>query len=441
MSAESIDETVIDITIELPERFSQYLQGGYWLKPIGSYCLILPESFFKSSNRRFYNKAFKAYESFLKPILHVQISVNRVMKKDYDSDKNGIRPITYFSVIAEVSKRLTLVFLVTDPLSEENFQTQIEGIKSFIQNYIKNTTKYSRQIRRLHKIDKKTTFLLWNEMLGTWELVNVLFFVGREKMLRYKKGLDNRFAKPLMIVNETNLAREFTFPANWTISGRSRHYTMNKPNDIAMYQSIANKALKRAEDRFNEIHKERITELILPKNQASKFLDYFEEIIQAVIMAYTTIECMANSCIPFHHKHIVQEKGITKIYNKESIELSFPLRDKLKSVIPLIIDSPTPVNEKWWQGFIRLEDLRDEIIHTKESKAEIRYSTLINDRIFKIAAVHNDIVTYYARLLCDARSQIINDFPIGVGCDELIPALMTDKNFKEEYKALFNVSD
>lgn len=439
MATEQIDEDIISIVAELPDKYKPYLERRYWLNPIGHHSLILPEYFFKPSNRRFFNKAFKAYDIFLKPIRHIQIEVSQLMKKDRDPDKGGIRPLTYFSVIADLSKALTLAFLITDPLSEENFQKQIEGVRSFVQTYLKDSAKYAKAIARLQKVDNKTAFLLWNEQDGIWELVNILYFVGHKKMLQYKKGRDQRFAKPLMIVNETNLNREFTFPTNWTIEGSKRHYTMNRPNDIAMYQSIANKASKRAEEKFREIHSKRVTDLILPEPQVSEFLDYFEEIIQAVIMAYTTIECMANSCIPFHHKHTVEERGVTKIYGKDSIELSFSLREKLKSVIPPIIGSTSPVKEKWWQEFITLEDLRDEIIHSKDTKAEDRYSSLINDRIFRTVSVHNEIVTYYALLLCQSKSRIMNEFPIGVGCDDIMPGLMTDKNFLKTYKNLHNI--
>lgn len=56
-------------------------------------------------------------------------------------------------------------------------------------------------------------------------------------------------------------------------------------------------------------------------------------------------------------------------------------------------------------------------------------------------AVYNDIVSYYAKLACAARSRIMNEFPIGVGCDDIMPGLMTDKNFTKTYKSLHNIPD
>lgn len=435
MASEPIDENVIHLAAELPEKYQHYLSRVFWLNPIGHYCLILPESFFKKSNKRFFNKAFRMYETLLKPILHIQIQVSELMKKEYNPETDGIRPLTYFSVIAETTKKSSLAFLITDPISKENFKTQIEALKLFLQK----RDDYKEDIRRLHKVDGKTTFLLWNGQGQKWELVNLLFFVGKEKMLRYKKGLDGRSAKPLMMVNESNLTREMTLATNWSIKGNGRRYTMNRPNDIAIYQSIANKAIERAETRFKEINTKYITDLILNESVVSEFFDYFEEVIHGVIMSYTTIECMANSCIPYFHKHIVIEKGVTKIYDKESIEINFTLRDKLKDVIPPIIKSSSPVNEKWWDIFIQLETLRNEVIHTKSSKAETRYSMLIDKRIFKIAKIHNIIVSYYAKLLSEAKSYVMNDFPIGVGCDEVMPSLMTDKNFTKSWKRLHNI--
>lgn len=80
-AAGNIDEKVVNLTTELPGKYQPYLEDGYWFQPIGRYCLILPESFFRPSNRRFFNKAFKTYDAFLKPIRHVQIKVNYEMKR------------------------------------------------------------------------------------------------------------------------------------------------------------------------------------------------------------------------------------------------------------------------------------------------------------------------------------------------------------------------
>lgn len=436
LSSDPIDESVVQVTGEFPQRIKFYQDRGYWLNPVGRYTLILPESFFKPSNRRFFNKAFKIYKEVLKPILHLQVRVNEEMKKVYNPETDGIRPLTYFSINAEVSKKLLFAFLITDPLSEENFERQLNAAKFFIQDYLSNRNNFNKQIRRLHKVDKKTTFLLWNESLIKWELVNLLFLVGHEKMLKYKQGRDPRFDKPFMVVNEANLNREFTLPSNWSIEGQARRYTMNKPNDIAVYRSIANKTLAKARQKFDIIHSKHIPHLILPDELVSEFFDFFEEIIQAIIMSYTTIECMANSCIPFYHKHTVTEKGVTTIYNKQSIELQFKLREKLKTVIPPILNMHSPASEPWWQIFIQLETLRNEIIHSKESKAEGRYSMLVNDRIFEIASVHNLIVSHYAKSACEAKSEMMNEFPIGVGCDEIIPGLMKEKDFTKSFKSL-----
>lgn len=441
LAAEQIDDKVVTITSDLPEKLQPYEKEGYWLHPIGSYCLYLPESFFKPSNRRFFNGAFKTYEFFLKPIVNIQVQVAQDMKKDYDPERDGIRPLTRFSVICDISKKLTLAFLVTDPRSDEDFFTQLQAVKEFIKGYLANPKEFSKTILRLHKIDGKSVFLLWNHELTKWEFVNLLFLVGREKMLRYKKGFDNRFAKPLMIVNQKNLNHEMTFTSNWTLEGNRQHYTMNRPNDMAIYQSIANKALQRAKEKFQGIHSERVTELILPGNKVSGFFDYFEEIIQAVIMSYTTIESMANSCIPFGHEYTIMEKnGVKKTYTKELIERWLPLREKLKSVIPPIVGSSSPTNQKWWSAFRELEDLRNEIIHAKNSKAEIRYSMFLNEKIFKIVEVHNLMVSYYAKLFCNAKLYEMNQFPINIGCDELIPGLMTEKNFVKSYKDLRNIN-
>lgn len=106
---------------------------------------------------------------------------------------------------------------------------------------------------------------------------------------------------------------------------------------------------------------------------------------------------------------------------------------------PPLLKDVTPVSEKWWSSFVELKDLRNEIIHTKHSKAEIRYSMFLNERVFKMVSVHNTIVSYYAKLFCEARPYTMNEFPIDVGCDELMPGLMTHKHFMDSYKSLRNI--
>src|SRR5690606_4453504 len=136
---------------------------------------------------------------------------------------------------------------------------------------------------------------------------------------------------------------------------------------------------------------------------------------------------------------VVEKDGMKKTYTKALIERWLPLREKLRSVIPPIVSSASPTNEKWWSSFIELENLRNEIIHAKNSKAEIRYSMFLNEKVFKIVDVHNLVVSHYAKLFCNAKLYEMNQFPINVGCDELIPGLMTEKNFIKSYKGLRNI--
>ena len=281
---------------------------------------------------------------------------------------------------------------------------------------------------------------MYNQDNSNWELVDLIFQLGKEKMIRIAKNYDLRFSKPDMMINEDNLRQEFTLPSNWRITNSERGYIMNIPNDIAMYASIANKALERAISKYQEMHDRGVTYLILSDEQSSEFYDYFEEIIQAIIISYTTIECMANTCIPYHYEYVIEKTGKKEVYNKDGIERFFSLKDKLKLIIPEAIGVPSPVNETWWQHLIELEKSRNEIIHSKDAKAEERYSFFVNERVFDIINCHNEIVTFYATQLCYLKSPIMNDFPVGSGCDEIIPSIITQRSFNSLYNSFYNPS-
>src|SRR5690606_15260699 len=142
-------------------------------------------------------------------------------------------------------------------------------------------------------------------------------------MLDVVPKYDKRISKPHMMVNETNLNQQFTLPQNWRITNKSRGFIMHIPNDIAIYSNIANQAIQRAKHRFEEMSKHGITELVMSNQESSQFFDYFEDIIQGIVMSYTTIECMANRCIPDEFEYVIDKPGKKEVCNKEGIDRYF----------------------------------------------------------------------------------------------------------------------
>ncbi|NHC49996.1 hypothetical protein G9H65_11675 [Cytophagaceae bacterium 50A-KIRBA] len=85
-----------------------------------------------------------------------------------------------------------------------------------------------------------------------------------------------------------------------------------------------------------------------------------------VICLFTAIECFVNDIIPENFKYEIYSERKTEIYNKQQIQISISLMDKLTKVLPIALEknffaNPTPTNSHIYN----LKDLRNEIIHTK----------------------------------------------------------------------------
>jgi len=106
-----------------------------------------------------------------------------------------------------------------------------------------------------------------------------------------------------------------------------------------------------------------------------------------------------------------------------------------------IINTPDPSTEKWWDSFINLENLRDEIIHTKQSKSEERYSHFLSKKVFKTIEIHKEIITYYGNYISKNKEELLEKFPYNFGFDNSFLGLMDDEGYKKSYKILHNISD
>ena len=92
-------------------------------------------------------------------------------------------------------------------------------------------------------------------------------------------------------------------------------------------------------------------------------------------------------------------------------------------------DGNDPSREDWWISFTELENLRNEIIHTKQSKSEERYAKLLSESIFNIVRNHKNIIKFYGEHISRYKTELLEEFPYEFDYDDVIPGLMTDKNY------------
>lgn len=253
---------------------------------------------------------------------------------------------------------------------------------------------------------------------------------------------DRRVSKPHVNIVPENTAKYLVLSKNWVLNSDHAEIMMDKPNDIALYSSLAMSNLNEAIILYEKLFADKTPIKFLKPHEGTSFYNYFEKISASLIFAYTSIESLSNILIPINFQMEIKDKaGALKTLDKSAIERKFPLRDKLKVVLKDILNTTEPNKETWWQSFILLEDIRNELIHVKPSKSEERYSKLLLSSIFDIVKVHLDIISYYGKCIDLIDSEAINDFPYGFNSDRIKPYKMTEVNFDKAWKGLRNIPD
>jgi len=259
--------------------------------------------------------------------------------------------------------------------------------------------------------------------------------------LEYIEQTDIRVKKPHVIFHQDNSNRKIVLSNNWVLESDNLETMIDTPNDVAIYSNISLSNLKIAKEfHKNEIiprQKSGFGTKTLSKPKISEYYDYFEKVISAVIFAYTSIEAFANICIPKNYTYsYIAKNGETVTKNKEQIERTATLREKLKIFLPEIIGCDSPINQKWWTKFTELENLRNEIIHSKESKSEDRYSKLLSTSIIRKVEVHKEVIEFFGDEISVKKIDLIDEYPNGFKYDYYKVKKMTDENFKNSLKVI-----
>lgn len=279
-----------------------------------------------------------------------------------------------------------------------------------------------------------------------WRVMDRLREACDRLSLHFRSSIgDERIRKPYIIFNEENFRQHFYLDTEWNLLLGDKQINFPQPNDIALYVRLLEGSLIQAEQFYKDEAVKRSDPLYMPMlatEEYLRFYDYFQAIIACVIFSYTAIETLANMAIPDEFEYVEEGKGkwlgVQTVYSKEAIERNFSLRDKLKVILPKVLGARDPIKEPWWNDFIALEDIRNEVIHTKQSKSEERYSLFLDRRIFKIIRCYSVVITFYGEFINRTQRQILFDFPYGYGFDSVPPSFISNEDFEERDRRLYN---
>lgn len=170
-----------------------------------------------------------------------------------------------------------------------------------------------------------------------------------------------------------------------------------QPSASAMALNIASQAAERAmhlqpQISFDEVPKgfgeQRL--VTVTADTLPILFDYFEQCMLASTFSFQALEAYCNIVIDSHVRDTYpwpdgrpERKGQMQAMTSGELEFYVSTKDKLKTLLPKLLDMKSPKDKVVWQAFKRLQRLRNDTVHinganqtTRSEQGEIPETTL-----------------------------------------------------------------
>jgi len=405
-----------------------------WINNSSTINIFLNDSFLIKHSKK--NEKIQIFYENMKEIFKPLVSISQTLYTKIDLPKS--KPFALVTLYYKAKDGFIFKFLFDMVGDENSYLTILDEAINLIKHYNEDDeNELKKAVRDSFNQINEIKYFIYTE--NNWHVLNPIHEVTKNITQQYRKNKDFRISKPRVLMQRDNFNKHIIMDKNWVLEFDGLETMLITPNDVILYSSISNKNLERAKSFYDEFiiprHKEYGGSFPSLEIQKS-YYDYFELIIESIIFAYTAIESFANICIPENYNHITESNGIKTIYSKQAIERKFPLKEKLKKILAEILNTPDVSKEKWWNSFVKLEEIRNEIIHTKQSKSESRYSTLLCKDIFELIKSHKEVINFYGYYIAKNKQDLLNEFPYEFGYDEFYPNLTNKESFEKSVKVL-----
>lgn len=201
----------------------------------------------------------------------------------------------------------------------------------------------------------------------------------------------------------------------------------SRPNEISLSMNIAKKSLERSREIRRGILKnigaEKTKDVF--DGKVSDVYDYLEEVQKTIIFSYKAIESLCNSAIPsdYIYKKQLAKKGIHEVYDKSAIERWITTTEKVSIILPEIYKCTSPSKKSFWGHFKKLEELRNDIIHSKSGSTSKLLSELLSSDLDKYFKSCEAMLLYFYDL--DRQNPM---FPLMPGVSEIVFVEWEDMN-------------
>ena len=215
---------------------------------------------------------------------------------------------------------------------------------------------------------------------------------------------DNRMVPPICYKDKRNgvitrLQQTEIFKHN------RKEYQFLRPSNVGLFVNISLKELKLSQNIFNKFINKKMSnsnKILFEEKELTLLYDYFEHIQTSIIFSYTAVESFSNAAIPNNFSiDKINNRGILEIWDKNNIEKWYPTSQKLIEILPLTLASNNIKNSKHWDDFLKLEIIRNEIIHLKDSDKIYNidnsfFQKFFHKNIFRIIESGFNIIKFYS---------------------------------------------
>jgi hypothetical protein len=208
----------------------------------------------------------------------------------------------------------------------------------------------------------------------------------------------------------------------------NNRFSFFTPNTVALLFSMAEKSGVEAMELLDQIKSRSKNENHINGYDRKVLIDdsklvceYLEQIQAAVVFSFTAIESFINISIPSEYVYQVNTNKKTESYNKEQIERSVRWQDKITKIMVDIYKTDKIESERFWVLFLKLVDIRNNIIHQKSTNDTSYIETLLDDNIFSICCSANQVYEYFLENALN-RFKLDTEFQ---GREDLWPGIRT----------------
>lgn len=140
------------------------------------------------------------------------------------------------------------------------------------------------------------------------------------------------------------------------------------PNTTAMYLNASERELKLAKEIYKSLIEPKVSTRVsydFSDEETARLYDYFEHVKMSVIMAYTAVECLCNALIPADYSYTETTSDGERLWDFKEIQRWKSTTQKLRQILPKALNIKDPGQFKSYSTFCKLEEIRNEVIHTR----------------------------------------------------------------------------